>query len=276
MTTAFHGTAETDRLASETGDWLQRIVAEECAKAFVVTGKVNDLAGDVVTQTDYHIQNRLQDVLQRLLPEADFVGEEEYASRNRLSDAPHWIVDPLDGTLNFASGLPFFGASVALVVGRMPVIGLVYDAGARCIYQATASGPALENGVSFRWNNDRAERAPVAISSGFLALMRSEPARYGPSWLGSRFRILGSQAVQLCWAASGKLRLNINPEAKLWDDAAGALICERAGAAHASLECGGALYPLQVGSPALQGHSIFSLAGHPVEVNRSLNDFVNH
>jgi fructose-1,6-bisphosphatase/inositol monophosphatase family enzyme len=83
MTTAFHGTAETDRLASEAGRWLQRIVAEECAKAFEVTGKASDLAGDVVTQTDYDIQNRLQEVLQRLLPEGHFVGEEDYATRDR-------------------------------------------------------------------------------------------------------------------------------------------------------------------------------------------------
>lgn len=276
MNTAFHGTVETDRLAAETGRWLQLIVTEECAKAFDVTAKANDLAGDVVTQTDYAIQDRLQNALHHLLPEAGFVGEEDYQARSHLSEASYWIVDPLDGTLNFASGLPFFGASVALVVGRRPVVGLVYDATARCLYQATASGPSLENGAPFQWNKDRAGRAPIAISSGFLALMQSDPDRYSRPWLGTRFRILGSQAVQLCWAASGKLRLNINPEAKLWDDAAGALICERAGAAHASLACGGALYPLNAGSPALSGHNLFSLAGHPEEVARSLGDFIQH
>lgn len=239
-----------------------------------VISKDTEVAGDVVTDTDFALQDALQTGLKALLPEAAFIGEEGFTGLDALADQPHWIVDPLDGTLNFACDLPFFGASVALIENGMPVLGVVYDYGADTVFDAVAGQGARMGGVPMQWNAAMADRSPVGISSGFLALMKgAEGATYSPDWLGSRFRIFGSQAVQLCWAAAGRLKLNINCEAKLWDDAAGILICQEAGAAYAALAAD-PVYPLTAHSPALAGRSLFSVSGTPDLVALCRRDFV--
>lgn len=239
-----------------------------------VISKDTDVAGDVVTDTDFALQEALQTGLMGLLPEAVFIGEEGFQSMEALADRPHWIVDPLDGTLNFACDLPFFGASVALIENGLPVLGVVYDYGADTVFDAVAGQGAQVNGAAMVWDADMAARSPVGISSGFLALMQgADAAIYKRDWLGARFRIFGSQAVQLCWAAAGRLRLNINCEAKLWDDAAGILICREAGADYAALAAD-PIYPLTPNSPALAGRSLFSVSGTPDLVALCRRDFV--
>ena len=71
----------------------------------------------------------------------------------------------------------------------------------------------------------------------------------------------------MCWAAAGRLRLNINYEAKLWDDAAGWLICREAGAGYAALGSD-PLFPLDPGSAALAGGNLISVSGSPDLVTR--------
>ena len=234
--------------------------------AGAVQAKQTTVAGDVVTDTDFAVQDRLQRELLALVPGSAFIGEENFAAPDRLDDRPWWIVDPLDGTLNFACDLPFFGASVALLSGGTPVVGVIYDYGSDVIYDAAAGHGARANGTAFTWDADRAARAPVGISSGYLAHCAADDATSGAAAIvGARYRIFGSQAVQLCWAAMGRLRLNINYEAKLWDDAAGWLICREAGAGHAAIGSD-PLFPLVPGSPALAGDNLFSVSGHPDHV----------
>lgn len=242
-----------------------------------VTSKDTEVSGDVVTETDFAIQDILQTRLPQLLPGSAFIGEEGFEAVEALTDTPHWIVDPLDGTLNFASGLPFFGASVALIENGSPVLGVVYDYSNDDVFEATAGQGARINGTDFKWNSALAARSPVGISSGYLARMVAPKDEDGPDynaeWLGHRFRILGSQAVQLCWAAQGRLKLNINCEAKLWDDAAGVLICQEAGADYEAADSA-PLYPLRPNSPALAGKSLFSISGTPTLVEQCRQEFM--
>jgi myo-inositol-1(or 4)-monophosphatase len=231
--------------------------------AGTVQAKQTTVAGDVVTDADFAVQNRLQHELIALVPGSSFIGEENFTAPARLDDCPLWIVDPLDGTLNFACDLPFFGASVALLVDGVPIVGAIYDYGSDVIYTAAAGHGAAANGTAFCWDADRASRAPVGISSGYLAHCAADDVISGAaSIVGTRYRIFGSQAVQLCWAAMGRLKMNINYEAKLWDDAAGWLICKEAGAGYAALGSD-PLFPLTPGSAALAGGNLFSVSGQP-------------
>lgn len=251
-------------LAEATGALLRDVV-RDCMRTAQgqIVAKDTTVAGDVVTDTDYAIQSRLQTALQAMVPGSVFIGEEDFSARDSLSDAPHWIVDPLDGTLNFACQLPFFGASVALLVGRVPVVGVIYDFGADSLYSGTAGGGAHCDGATLVWDSALAARAPVGISSGYLAHCAADDAQSGAAAIvGGRFRIFGSQAIQLCWAAAGRLRMNINYEAKLWDDAAGWLICKEAGAGYRALGSD-PLFPLTPGSPALAGDNLISVSGSP-------------
>ena len=258
-----------DQIATALGPLLRGAVREGIAAARGQTrAKDTTVAGDLVTDTDYAIQDRLQTALTELVPGSSFIGEEDFTAREALDDSPHWIVDPLDGTLNFACQLPFFGASVALLVGRTPVVGVIYDYGADCVYDAIAGGGARCGGAPLVWDAALAARAPAGISSGYLAHMAPADALTGAAdVVGPRFRIFGSQAIQLCWAAAGRLRLNINYEAKLWDDAAGWLICREAGAGYAALGSD-PLFPLTPGAPALAGGNLISVSGSPDLVDR--------
>lgn len=251
-----------DAIAASVGDLLRAALRDGIAAAQgTVESKQTTVAGDVVTDTDFAVQDRLQTVLQDLLPDSTFIGEENFVAPDRLDDKPYWIVDPLDGTLNFSCDLPFFGASVALLVGGIPVVGVVYDYGSDTIYTAATGDGARANGKPFTWNAAMAARAPVGISSGYLAHCAADDARSGAAAVvGARYRIFGSQAVQLCWAAMGRLKMNINYEAKLWDDAAGWLICQEAGAGYAALGSD-PLFPLLPGSPALAGENLLSVSG---------------
>ncbi|MEX1122713.1 MAG: inositol monophosphatase family protein [Balneolales bacterium] len=260
-------------LVRQVGEKVRLVLKEECQGIGEIFTKDSSILGDLVTQTDFAIQTRLKSVLTYLLPKSEFLGEEGFQPHETMTSKPHWIVDPLDGTVNFASGLPCFGASVALIVERRAVLGVVYDHGNDKLYCGCEGVLPTCNNNAFIWDSARAARAPIAISSGYLALMRKKPQIYAPDWIGSRFRIFGSQAVQLCWVAGGLLRLNLNPEAKIWDDAAGALICECAGAGYAAYKSH-PLYPLTDGSRALAGEDIFSIAGDPSLVAQCLIDFI--
>lgn len=259
-------------LCDRIGAQLRLILRAETQVAQEIFAKDSEVTGDLVTASDMRAQARLEELLLALMPGSRFIGEEHFQAVDAIGENFAWIVDPLDGTLNFACDLPFFGASVALVFCGHPVLGVVYDAAADTLFDAVFNGPARCNSRPISWDAARAARAPIGISSGFLALMRKHPERYGPDWLGQRFRIFGAQAVQLCWAAEGRLRLNINHEAKLWDDAAGALICQRAGAAYAAINAA-PFFPLSPAGTALAGKSLFSVSGTPELVARCTADF---
>lgn len=236
-----------------------------------IISKESDLvAGDIVTDVDTNVQNALALVLPRLLPGSRFVGEEDFQEIEDPAAQPTWILDPLDGTYNFARGFPCYGCALALLVDGAPVMAIVYDGVAEVMFDAIAGQGARENGRALRFNTETAASAPAAISSGFLQFALEHPEAMlleAVRAVSPRFRVFGSQAVQLCWAASGKLRFNVNRETKLWDDAAGWLIATEAGAAH-KLASGTPLFPLMPGSAAVKGESLFSMAGEPAAVEK--------
>ena len=239
-----------------------------------VVSKHGEISGDVVTDTDFELQKLLQNSLFQLAPDALFLGEENYTLETDFTDKLFWIVDPLDGTLNYASGLPFYSVSVALVANGSPIIGVIYDIEHDVVFDAIKDGGARENNVLMHWDANLASKAPVGASSGYIARMLEKQKAQkaaNPIDIGSRYRIFGSQAVQLCWAAKGALKLNINVEAKLWDDVAGSLICLEAGANYMSVTTE-KLYPLNPTSGAAQGGNLFSVAGDPQLTNEFIDE----
>ena len=233
-----------------------------------VTTKANEIAGDVVTDVDYAVQALLAERLPRMLDGSRFVGEEDFVEIANPDVGAIWIADPLDGTVNFAVGLPFWGTSIALLWQGVPVLAFVLDGASGTVWDAVADAGARRDGVAFAFDPALAATAPVSVSSGTIEFDAAHPdlglltllRRANP-----RLRILGSQALQLCYAAEGRLRLLINRETRLWDDAAGWLVCREAGAAHA-LASGEPLFPLVAGSFAVRGERLFSISGEPALV----------
>lgn len=252
---------------------MLRTVAEPLLRAPV--GRVSEKSGgaayDIVTETDLAIQGALQAPLEALLAGSQVLGEEGFTRLADPTARAYWLLDPLDGTLNFASGTPGYSLSLALLEGGAPVIGLVLDGVTGVLYDAIAGGGARRAGVPLDLRRLDSARAPICLSSGTLRLI----ADAGPHALGellainARMRLFGGQALQLCWVASGALGLVVSREAKLWDDAAGALIVREAGGRYARLS-GQSVFPLQVGDPALAGGSMFSVTGTTDAVARAV------
>ena len=209
---------------------LPALVQELFAEGFETLDKGSD-GLDLVTSVDLAMQARLTEALPRLLPGSAVVGEEDYAAHT--GQDPVWLVDPLDGTVNFVAGLPAYGVAVVLLVADQPVLAAVYDIPQGDLYSAEAGRGARLNGAPLTRTPHKARLA--IVSSGLLKDLTTQAPDALADLLGAfKLRNFGSQALHLCYAAAGKVSLVASREAKGWDDLAGALIAREAGLAYGS------------------------------------------
>jgi len=216
----------------------------------IVAGTPTDFSVDVmnkghqdyVTSLDLYYQETICKALRAAYPAWPIIAEEDDAGAS-ASQGHCWIVDPLDGTFNFAHSLPFYGISIALMHDGVPCVAAVYDFAHRCVYSASAGGGAFVADRPMTAVNSSPHRA-IAVSSGVVdwALAENPSLLVELRKLG-RLRILGSQGCQLAYVGAGHLSANLSVEAKAWDDAAGALIVKESGA-HYSNFAGGDIFPL--------------------------------
>ncbi|MDP9293037.1 MAG: inositol monophosphatase, partial [Actinomycetota bacterium] len=149
-----------------------------------------------------------------------------------------WIVDPLDGTTNFLFGIPQWAVSIAAHDGERTVAGVVYDPLRDECWSAAADGEALLDGVPVR-GSERSDLATALVATGF-GYDAGVRAAQGKTVLKLLPRVrdirrLGSAALDLAWTAAGRFDAYYERGVQVWDFAAGALICERAGLAVAHL-----------------------------------------
>lgn len=191
--------------------------------------------GSLVTEADLAVQRRIIEGMDRAFPGVPLLGEEMAAHEQaRLLDqgrGPVWILDPLDGTSNFACGYEGFAVSLALIEGGVPVLGAILDpVRDQCFHAARGRGAYLD-GEPIR------PFAPGPRLDDCLALIDFKrlpperiPALLRPGGFRSQ-RNLGAVALEWCWLAAGRFQLYLHGGQKLWDYAAGRLIADEAGAA---------------------------------------------
>ena len=184
---------------------------------------------DLVTEADYEVEKRLKESIQARNPEDRILGEERERLDGRSMDQGRiWVIDPLDGTVNFRWGSPIYAISVGLVEDGIPVAGWVYAPSLNELFIAEVGRGAFLNGKLLVDPEGSAEL--LSLSSGFLREVQMHCQGGLEPWLEvGKFRNLGSEALQLCYVAAGRLGANINWEAKIWDDFAGAMVLRCAG-----------------------------------------------
>ena len=192
---------------------------------------------DLVSIADTRAEELIRARLSTARPSDAILGEEGGDSTG--TSGVQWIVDPLDGTTNFLFGLPQWAVSIAAHMGEEPLAGVVYDPMRDECWSATRNGPALLDGEVVR-GSQRSELATALVSTGFGydADVRSLQAQ-GLARLLPRVRDIrrfGSAALDLAWTAAGRYDAYYERGVQVWDIAAGALICERAGLAIRRLE----------------------------------------
>jgi len=199
---------------------------------------------DLVSDADLASEQAIRDLLSERRPDDGFLGEEGGAGEDGRSGLS-WVVDPLDGTVNFLFGIPQWCVSVAVRDDQGTVAGAVYDPNRDELFTATREGrPALAtpDGVVELTPADRAPEiggpardqlatAMVATGLAYDADVRRAQARVLER-LAPRVRDIrrfGSAALDLTWTAAGRYDAYFERSVKQWDIAAGALICERSG-----------------------------------------------
>jgi myo-inositol-1(or 4)-monophosphatase len=201
---------------------------------------------DLVSEADLASERAIRELLAERRPQDGFVGEEG-GSRDGTSGL-EWVVDPLDGTVNFLFGIPQWCVSVAVRDGEgRTLAGAVYDPNRGELFTATRDGKAWLSGggavdrdsgapaadaIELR-GSERKELATAMVATGFAydARVRAAQAQVLARAAGEvrDIRRFGSAALDLCWTAAGRFDGYFERTVKPWDIAAGALICERAG-----------------------------------------------
>jgi len=214
--------------------------------------------GDRVTATDLQIQAYLTDAIARRFPQDGIVAEEA-GGRVAAEREFTWIVDPLDGTNNYALGIPCFAVSLGLLRGGEPYAGVVHEAntGFRCW---TLRGHGAFAG------DRRLALAPRALDAASNIAVRAPVAvEFEPlvsRWLREhKFRGFGSVALHLAFAALGAVDLVLDHKAALWDLAAGAAVLIEAGGC-ITTPVGRPLFPFDVAG--YRGAPVPFLAGNPL------------
>ena len=189
---------------------------------------------DLVTDTDREIERDFRTLIASRFPGHEVLGEEFSPAEDRTRVPEHcWIFDPIDGTTNFAHGLPIFCSSLALEVRGELVAAAVYDPNRRELFTAERGSGAWLNGAPMRVSHAET-LIDSLLCTGFPYSVQEKPEElvglFG-HFLGiSRaVRRLGSAAIDLCYVAAGRLdgfwEMHLGP----WDIAAGALIVQEAG-----------------------------------------------
>lgn len=182
---------------------------------------------DYVTEVDISLEQAIKDLVAKWFPEHQILGEESMPENIDFS-IPTWIIDPLDGTSNFVFGVPFFGSSIALVYDNQVQFACVIDLVNQDVFTARKGKGAYLNGNPLSTKQNKSDY--IGLSSGFLDKASSQsPSLISTLRASGKFRILGAQALHLCYVAAGRFKSCINYETKVWDDIAGALILVEAG-----------------------------------------------
>jgi myo-inositol-1(or 4)-monophosphatase len=189
---------------------------------------------DLVTEVDVAVERMCRELMAERFPDHRVLAEELQDASASPADASHcWVFDPIDGTTNYAHGLPIFCASLALEVDGRAEVGAVYDPTRRELFTAERGVGAWLNGTPLR-----VSRASALIDSmlctGFpYSVHESVDEVVG---LFGRFvgraravRRLGSAAIDLCYVAAGRFDGFWEQQLNPWDTAAAALIVEEAG-----------------------------------------------
>jgi len=190
-------------------------------------------SSELVTQSDARCQQIIIDRIKETYPDHGFIGEEGtegkiFKQSPRGCEPVWWLIDPIDGTNNFAHGMLLFTVSIAAMYQGKSIVGVIFEPATDSMFTAVKDGDAQLNGRRIEAGKEQInEFSSIGLDSHFD---KDIPAWAAEAMKRTRFRVLGSAALQFAYVAKASLIANIAKTTKLWDIAAGVLIAESAGA----------------------------------------------
>lgn len=195
---------------------------------------------DLVTEFDKRSEDVILSSIQEKFPDHAILAEES-GHRKAVSEY-QWVIDPLDGTTNFAHGIPVFSVSIGLLKNNSPVVAVVYDPFRNEMFSAEVGhGACLNNDLIHV--SSQADLGHAVISTGFPYDLRTNPQNNLAQFVQFQLRTqavrhLGSAALDCSWTAMGRLDGYWEFGTKPWDVGAGTLIVREAGGRVTSVDGG--------------------------------------
>jgi myo-inositol-1(or 4)-monophosphatase len=204
---------------------------------------------DVVTEADRACESLLVDGIRSARPDDGLMGEEGASSEG--TSGVTWVVDPIDGTVNYLYGLPQWAVSIGVEVDGQALVGVVFDASKDELWTAVRGGGAFLNGRRLRCSAVQ-DLSQTLVATGFSydARRRSVQAQNLAQVLPSvrDVRRLGAASLDLCSVAAGRIDAYYEQGLNPWDMSAGLLVAAEAGARTGDLRGGPARYRMTVAS----------------------------
>lgn len=187
---------------------------------------------DPVTQTDEEAEELIVSTIRRIFPHHEFLGEEGHRAP---ADAEYlWVIDPIDGTRNYAHGVPFFCTSIALARHGRIVAGVIHDPILKETFHAEAGKGAYLNGQPIHVSH-KTKLEDAILSLSLVPAQQVHNAHVALPMLVhlqpvvESVRIMGSAALHLAYVACGRFDVGFQDSVHAWDVLAGVLLVQEAG-----------------------------------------------
>lgn len=197
--------------------------------------KIDEKVGinNLVTEFDFKSEKYIIDEIKSKYPDHQVLAEESGYSAERDSDKPLWIIDPLDGTVNYAHGVPIFSVSIAVEIAGEIVAGAIYNPMLDEIFYAGKNFGAFHNDSKINVSSEN-DFSRSLLVTGFPYNVNENPYNTLETFSkiiqqGSPVRRLGSAALDLAYVAKGRFEGFWEVKLQPWDVAAGILILREAG-----------------------------------------------
>lgn len=211
------------RLAKESGKFLMENFGKEQAIRYKAKK-------ELVTEVDIESERRIIEFIHEEYPKHNILSEETGSIKSTSEDYT-WLVDPLDGTLNYFVGMPLFGVSIALACQEVVNLGVIYLPYFNQLFCAERGRGAFLNGKKLKVSDKNALSEVLMIYDSKFCLKKKEMLNSFGKLISSIFklRMFGAGTIELASVSSGRADLYIEYSPKPWDIAAGCLLVEEAG-----------------------------------------------
>jgi len=218
---------------------VRRAASDELLPRFAKVTREHKVDGSFLTEADLAVQARVAKQLESLSPDILFLGEEMTAEQQDAllsSGQTLWCLDPLDGTSNFAAGIPYFSVSLALIEKGEVIFGLVYDPTRDELFSAKKGEGAYLNGEPLRVIQSGLDLKHSTALIDYKRLTPDLATRLVREIPYASQRSFGSVALDWCWMAASRCHVYLHGRSNIWDYAAGNLIFSEAGGHSCTLD----------------------------------------
>ncbi len=236
----------------------------------------NNEKSEIVTQFDRQCQDIIIDLIQKNFPDHGFIAEEGtpnpiFKIPPKQPDGIWWVIDPIDGTRNFARTLPQFCISIGAIQNGRPLLGVIYEPNTKTLFSAHIDGPATCNNQPITAITEPlGPNSQLAISGNIFKYIPNQAAALLDNIV---YMNIGSAALHFSYVAKGAYSGAIGLNAKLWDIAGAAAIAQAAGATIHNFD-GTPLFPID---PAkYQGEQLTTIFATPTIQKQIQNRLSNN